>query len=150
MLASGYLATSTANGRHLSKSRMAFSIRCLTGPRTGIRHGTRCCSSLRSAEAASSALDALVDLWDVGSTIALPLFDRTSELLAHRGWAKAAAGWDADRPEGQSAAVRMAFGERSVDDLRALVVAGEGPRESAQRLWGAVSAAAIDREDSLW
>ena len=82
--------------------------------------------------------------------MALPLFDRTSELLAHRGWAKAAAGWDAERGEGQLAAVRMAFGERSVDDLRSLVVDGADPREWAERLWGAVSGAVLDRGESLW
>lgn len=102
------------------------------------------------AAAARSALDELVALWDIGSLIALPLFDRTSEQLAHQGWSKAAAGWDGDRPEGQSAAVRMAFGERSVDDLRSLLVEGADPLAWAQRLWGAVSGAVTDREEPLW
>lgn len=102
------------------------------------------------ARTAVAALAALVDLWDQGRRMALPLFDRTSELLAHRGWAKAAAGWDAERGEGQLAAVRMAFGERSVDDLRSLVVDGADPREWAERLWGAVSGAVLDRGESLW
>lgn len=85
---------------------------------------------------ALASLDRVVELWDLGRRIPLPLFDGTSYELAVRGWELAARRWDPERyPESTDPAVRMAFGVRSVDELRSLRVEGSDPREWAHRLW---------------
>ena len=100
---------------------------------------------------ALGALGALVELWDLGRRVALPLFDATSCELAHDGWGRAAAPWDGgQRPEGDKAAVRMAFGARTIDELRELRVAGEDPQTWARRLWEPVTGAVVDDGESVW
>jgi exodeoxyribonuclease V gamma subunit len=98
---------------------------------------------------AFGALGSLVDLWDLGRRVALPLFDATSYELARAGWGRAGTPWEGgQRPENADPAVRMAFGARSLDELRALRVAGNDPQEWAERLWRPVLDAVLDEEEA--
>ena len=108
-------------------------------------------SASERSEVAAGALVELVELWDLGSDVPLPIFDVTTCELAHRGWAKAATPWDGGNwPEGAKPAIRMAFGARTIDELRSLRVVGRDPQQWARRLWSAVSDAVEDSGESLW
>jgi exodeoxyribonuclease V gamma subunit len=102
------------------------------------------------ADAAARALASLVELWDLGARLPLPLFDRTSCELAFRSWTEAGGRWDGDMfAESADPAARLAFGPRTVDELRALRVLGDDPRTWAQRLWEPVRAA-VDDQGAEW
>ena len=44
----------------------------------------------------------------------------------------------------------MAFGARTIDELRELRVAGEDPQAWARRLWEPVTGAVVDDGESVW
>lgn len=97
------------------------------------------------AERAAAALTDLVEIWDAGMTIPLPLFDRTSHALAHGRWSVAALEWEGERlPEGAEPATRLAFGERSFAELRTTRVLGRTPQDWARRLWSIVEDSVVD------
>lgn len=107
-------------------------------------------SGAARVEAATEALRSLVELWEDGSRRPVPLFDATSYALATTGWNAAASAWDSERyPESAEPAVRMAFGARSIDDLRRLEVAGCDPRGWALRLWDPLRTA-LEERGAAW
>lgn len=104
----------------------------------------------RSATALG-ALGALVELWGLGSRLPLPLFDATSQKLAAGEAARAASAWEDSWGSGESddAAVRLAFGSLSFDELRSLEIAGHDPLVWARRLWEPLRAA-LDEQGEPW
>jgi exonuclease V gamma subunit len=99
---------------------------------------------------ARAALGELVELWDLGLRLPLPLFDSTSYLLAHGGWPAALDAWEGDRGDGSKPAVQLAFGARSLEELRRLEVLADAPDRWAERLWSTVQGSVVDHGASLW
>lgn len=100
------------------------------------------------SERAAAALTDLVEIWDTGMTIPLPLFDRTSHALAHGRRSVAALAWEGDHlPEGAEPATRLAFGERSFAELRTSRVLGGTPEDWARRLWSIVEDSVADASE---